>query len=203
MGKIGRKEGHKGYWKGKTFNKPSVFTDVNEWIGWGKLEKIVNKPERKRDRMILKTMFETGSRVSEVIKYRKENFKIEPNIIRVQHAPLVKHKQLEERWDFLIEKTEPFAQELIEYIENIDNWLFPSTLGEKPYLTRQHAWNVAKKADVYPHWFRSMRAFCLSWYHDLNVEELRAWFTWTDSNTPQHYARPSPDKTAEKFTKYK
>lgn len=203
MSNIGRKPGHKGYWKGKTWNKPSVFTDVNAWIGWGDLIEITDQPEKRRDRMILRFLFETGSRVSELIKYRKKNFVIENDVIRVVDAPLVKSDKFDNRWEFWIEKTEPLVSSMIEWLDEIDDWLFPSKLGKKPYLTRQYVWMVARReVDRYPHWFRSMRAFCMSWFHDLDLPRVRAWFTWTDPNTPQHYARPSPKKTAKKFRKY-
>lgn len=200
MSDIGRKPGHEGYWKGKTWKKPSVFTDIDEWIGWDKLQELVEGPEEEVDQMILKILFETGARVSELIQYKSEHFKLMGKLIRVEKAPLVKNDKLNYRWPYTIPANEPFAEDLLEWAKKRNGWLFPSKLGRKPYYTRQYVWNVAKEhIDKYPHWFRSQRAFCLSWYHDFRPEELQAWFTWTDAQTPQHYARPSPDKYSKKF----
>ena len=198
---VGRKPGFKGYWADHRLVKPSVFRDVNRWEGWEAIMQKINTPPGERERDFLALLFSTGARVSEAIQYRAENFVLEGDKILVRGAPLVKNKQLSERWDFYIERSEPQIPRLLSLIERVkESYLFPNRLGSRPYISRQYAWYFIKnELGLYPHWFRAQRAFCLTWYHGLDFEELRAWFTWLDPNTPQHYVRPSPKKIAQKF----
>lgn len=43
--------------------------------------------------------------------------------------------------------------------------------------------------DLFPHWFRSMRASFLVYVRDFNVYELRQWFMWKSLDTPGSYVR--------------
>lgn len=200
---VGRSSGFRGYWANHKLIKPSVFTDINSWIGWEKLQAKVGQIEKKRNRNIVRAIFETGGRVSEVIRLKPEHFRIEEDKIRVVGAPLEKNKRFDKRWPFLIEKTEPLMQPLLDWINESDEWLFPSPLGKDPFLSRQSVWIFLNdELGLYPHWFRSMRAWCLSWEYGLTRSELMDWFTWRREKTAQHYARTNPDETAEKFHAY-
>jgi len=201
---VGREPGFRGWWADHKLFKPSVFRDVNRWEGWDYIIDLVNTMPTERDKDLLTVLFETGARAAEAVQYRVENFIDEGDKILVTQAPLVKNKELGMRWDFYIEKSEPLVPRLMALIERIGSgYLFPSRLGNKPHLSRQYLWHTVKtNLNLYPHWFRAQRAFCLTWFHNLDFEELRAWFTWLDPNTPQHYTRPSPIKIAKKFRKF-
>lgn len=198
---VGREPGFRGYWADHKLFKPSVFRDVNRWDGWDSIMQKINMISRERDRDLLALLFLTGARVEEAVRYRAENFVDEGDKILVRGAPLVKNRKLDARWDYYIEKTEPPVPRLLARVGRVrEGYLFPSRLGKRPHLSRQYVWRFIKsELGLYPHWFRAQRAFCLTWFHNLDFEELRAWFTWLDPNTPQHYVRPSPRRTAQKF----
>ena len=200
---MGRLPGFKGYWSDHKLFKPSVFRDVHQWEGWQKTMTKINTPANLMQKAILMTLHQTGGRVSEVIQYGGKHFTEEDGLVLVHEAPLVKNKQLTCRWDFYIEKTEPPMTAFLEYIDrpSVKELLFPSMWGRK-FISRQYVWHLCHdQLGVYPHWFRSMRAFCLTWFHRIPYDKLLGWFTWLDVETAMHYTRPDPKHTAQLFTK--
>lgn len=200
---VGREKGFKGHWADHELIKPSVLTDVNEWIGWEELQKKIGKLPKERDQNIARALFETGGRVSEVIQLKPRHFQDDGEYVKVMGMPLEKSKKLTQRWPFLIEKTEPLMNSLLKWIMTRKNWLFPSPLGKNPYISRQYVWKfLHDELGLYPHWFRAQRAFCLAWEYGLTRSQIMDWFTWTHLPTAQHYARGSPYETAKKFHSY-
>lgn len=193
-----KKKKRRGWWAWHVFKKPSVFKLVHRWEGWEAIEKKLTAPPMSYYRDIVTTLFLTGCRASELGKYCAENFIDTGEHLLVRDAPLVKNRKITKRWDFYIPKDEPPAPRLIERIEKVKaNGGGPLFQTEVDRIT---VWWICRKfCGVWPHWFRSQRAFCLSWEYGLTYEELRAWFTWLDPNTPFFYARPSPRKIAEKL----
>lgn len=43
--------------------------------------------------------------------------------------------------------------------------------------------------DLFPHWFRSMRASFLVYVRNFNVYALKQWFMWKSLDTPGSYVR--------------
>lgn len=198
----GRKAGFKGYWADHELEKGNVYRDVDEWIGWEKLGDMVGQIEQSRDKNILRAIFLTGGRVSEVIRLKPGMFSEadENGLIRVMGAPLEKNKTLSERRPFYIKRDEPLMESLHEWIRGSNKWLFPSGLGKDPFVTRGWAWQVVNEAtNRYPHFFRALRATQLVYEYGLTYEDLIVWFTWQNVGTAMHYSKGDPRKIAEKM----
>ena len=142
-----------------------------------------------------------------------------PKLIMVENMPLLKrYKKLS---DFLDEKgdrhykteridatrdfsfrvdeplVKPMAEWIIHALDNRYEWLFPSPYTDKP-LTRKWAYQLTDKIgnrlgiELYPHWFRAMRASQLASEYDFREASLLEWFEWEKWETAKKYAKLGP-----------
>jgi integrase len=69
-----------GYWATHRYSRRSVERDVEEFVGWPKLEKLISKvPEynRERNQALFAATFLTGGRIEEVLQLVKSNFTVD------------------------------------------------------------------------------------------------------------------------------
>jgi integrase len=139
-----------------------------------------------------------------------------PRLIMVENMPLLKrYKKLSDflddkgekhykterinaTRDFSFRVDEPLVKPLVEWlIHAIDNhyeWLFPSPYTDKP-LTRKWAYQLIAKIgdrlniELYPHWFRAMRASQLASEYDFREASLLEWFMWEKWETAKKYTK--------------
>jgi len=103
--------------------------------------------------------------------------------------------------DFSFRVDEPLVKPMIHWVihalENRCEWLFPSPYTDKP-LTRKWAYQligkvgVKAKVEIWPHWFRSQRACCLSSEYELKESTLLEWFQWESWLTAKQYSKRGP-----------
>jgi hypothetical protein len=135
----------------------SVEKDVRGFCGWAFLLSLVKKTPLPY-RGFMATLFETGGRVSEVLKLRKRHFHLDlhPEIIVVDGMPVVKkYRKIGEipdpskkrgvRWitekkedtrTFPIKKTDPLTPYLISHLERSKDYLFSMNRLEAFRLVR-------------------------------------------------------------------
>jgi len=196
-----KKPGEKGY------KARSVKRDVISFCGWDFLIKIMKACPTKFHQALIAALFETGGRVSEVIKLKKRHFdlKTHPKLIIVRNMPLlkrfekirrVKHgnsvkwvtKKVEAYRTFPIRKDEPLVPYLLRYISDKreNQLLFPYSRVRVYQIVRQ----VGKilncpvpnarihSSQLYPHFFRSQRACQLVDDYGFDIFELDRFFGW-------------------------
>lgn len=101
-------------------------------------------------------------------------------------------KIFEIRKEFRFSTQEPFAQELIEWINKIDQgYLFS---GYKPQLSYMTAYRIIDSTGYYPHWLRAQRASCLIVEYGWKMEMMMEWMGWEELSTARHYAKYGPSE---------
>jgi len=164
------------YWDKHELHRQSVDELVDEFVGWKPIIELVNFPENQRDKVFLSSMFQTGGRVSEVLRLRYDYFLVLPKekVIRVSYMPLLKRykkvkaiikedgskgweteKLLKHRKPFSIDMREPITNLLTDYLSmkpGGDLLLFPSPSrvneNNRPLpLTRFWAYKFVRKLD--------------------------------------------------------
>ena len=145
-----------GYWSTHKYERMSVKAHVTEGFpGWQPLKELISLADSGRNRAFLICLFATGSRVSECLSLRSENFEVRPEegIAIIRGAMLEKRyrkiSQLEggkwvteklsvKRKPFPLVLKEPLTAYLLEWVNSKDGLLFPST-----YTPRQLTWHWA------------------------------------------------------------
>lgn len=80
-------------------------------------------------------------------------------------------------------------------LESVDDWLFPSPLDPSKHISRKWAYLMISKTgdklgmELWPHWFRAMRASQLASEYDLAEASLLEWFEWTKWETAKKYTK--------------
>ena len=199
-----------GYWKTHKYKRHSVERDVDDFIGWPKLQEML-KDGRERDKVFASVAFETGGRVSEVRALHRNNFiLINPKVILVTKMQVLKrfHREFDQetgekkvvkdivyRKTFPIKRNEPLAVIMLKWIEDSDGWLFPTDRGDEAYLGRTMSYNIARRLGdnigmwIYPHWFRAQRASQLRIEYGFDTLDLMEFFAWEDVKTATRYAK--------------
>ncbi len=175
--------------------------EIESFCGWDYLLKLVKKCRLERNRALISALFETGGRVSEVLKLKKDNFIVQDPYIIVKAMPVMKrYKKIEEyidkegkkRWmtenkkatrTFPIHLKEPLCPFLLNYIEkNETKMLFN--------ISRIQAYRIIRglDAEIFPHWFRAQRASQLALEYGFDIHDLIDFFNWKNVQTAAHYS---------------
>jgi len=179
----------KGWWASHDFKKHSV-NEIDEFIGWGKLQAIAEAATNFRNKALPLVLFHTGTRVSEGLQLRKGHFDLsDPAWVRCVDVPIVKQKVSKPFRTFSFPRDEPTWHFVEEYLgildENAPLFKFDRTqsyniithLGESVGLT---IWN---------HWFRSQRASQMGAEYELTENDLMEWFKVKDRNWARRYCK--------------
>jgi len=173
----------------------------------------------KRDKGLITALFLTGGRVIEVLELRKRNFELDdPEWIIVRGMRVAKrYKKIGEYMDkegntrwitetkfeprgrFPIPRKEPLVPYLLDHLNQVDDYLFPSpkTTKKRPHMTTTRAYqivnNVGKRLGVhlYDHWFRAQRACQLAEEYEFELHDLLDFFGWKHIETARRYSRLS------------
>ena len=149
-----------------------------------------------------------------------------PKLIMVENMPLLKRykklgdflddkgdrhyktERINATRDFSFRADEPLVKPMVEWIihvlDNKQEWLFPSPYTDKP-LTRKWAYQFIDKIgakigiEIYPHWFRAMRASQFASEYDFREASLLEWFQWEKWETAKKYAKLGPLGLAKKM----
>jgi len=240
------------YWKehGADYQRASVGTDIEEFVGWDTLLDLIKECEKteyapspafdvdatdyrsrliRRDQALIAALFLTGGRANEVVELRVSNFDLHtnPEYIYVRGMKVSKrYRKLETikhsdgtrsyvtepmdvtRGVFTLPRDEPLVPYLEEWIQTIDDYLFPSPT-KKPHLSRQRAYQIVKEIgkrvgiEIWVHWFRSQRASQLVQEHEFNIHLLADWFRWTKLDTARTYTKLNPSAYNKQYEKTK
>lgn len=221
-----------GYWATHEYKRVSV-GDIPEFVGWDFLLKLVDRANQveyidryynERDKALVAALFETGGRVSEVLSLRQKNFDFDTseNFILVKGMPVLKRikktglrivdgkrkweteRKVMSRGIFPIRREDPLTPILANWVENVDDYLFPGRSFQRPYLspTRVYQIVVGLGVDLHtnPHWFRSQRASQLASEYGWDLGELMEFFIWKKVETAQKYARLGWQDLARRMT---
>jgi len=175
---------------------------VESFCGWDYLLELIDKCKCKRNRGLISALFETGGRVSEVLRLKKANFIIQEPYIIVKAMPVLKrYEKIGERLDdegnkrwitrpkngyrtFPIHTKEPLCQALVDYIVNLES-------AQLFRLSRSQVYRIVTKTDnqIFPHWFRAQRASQLAVEYGFDMHDLVDFFNWKSLGTAVHYSR--------------
>lgn len=183
----------------------SVERDVTEFCGWDRLLRIVEKmgglkapypPEMLQ--ALVAALFETGGRISEVLKLKRRNFdlKTEPGFAIVKAMPVLKRKP-----GTATDRTFPIncKDPLWPYLER---WIKQCKPDEPLFrISRSKVWGLLREVDrsVYPHWFRAQRASQLAFEKGLDVGDLSEFFAWKHFPTALRYSHRGYRGLAERM----
>jgi len=191
--------------------KRSVET-VETFCGWDYLLDMTDRCDNLRDKALISALFETGGRVSEVLKLEKRHFMIQEPYLVVRAMPVLKRyrkigeyhdEEGKKRWITeelkgyrtfpipLKEKLTPYLLEWMDYVKT--DRLF--------HISRVHAWRIVTKInpDVFPHWFRAQRASQLALEYGFDMHDLLDFFAWKSMPMALHYARMGWKGLAQKM----
>jgi len=185
----------------------SVERDVKEFCGWDRLSEIVEKigeletpyPSKMLQALIA-TLFETGGRVSEVLKLRRGNFDLgsDSSLAIVKAMPVLKRKpETSTDRTIPIKRSDPLWPYIEAWLEDKkpDDILFD--------ISRSKVWGLLKEIDeeLYPHWFRAQRASQLAFEYGWDASRLSEFFAWKHFPTALKYARRGYKGLAEEMKK--
>ena len=176
--------------------------EIESFCGWDYLLNLVDKCGWLRDKALISTLFETGGRVSEVLKLKAENFEVKDKFIIVKGMPVLKryrktgeyvNEDGKTKWitkktmgyrTFPIPLKEPLVPYMIEWLDYVKN-------GQLFRISRVQVYRILRKidSDIYPHWFRAQRASQLALEYGFDVHDLVEFFDWRDLKTAIHYSR--------------
>jgi len=175
----------------------SVERDVTGFCGWPKLLEIVEKAGKIGSRVysgeflqaLIATLFETGGRISEVLKLKPENFDLEASKeFAIAKMPLVKRKKgttTPTIRTIPIKRNDP----LWPFLER---WVKRHKQGERLFqVSRSKAFLLIRSMgrELYPHWFRAQRASQLALEYGWDAGKLSEYFSWKHFPTALRYAR--------------
>ena len=218
--RLGRKK--PGWWATHDYERRAVSRDVEEFVGWGTLLRIVEACETPLEKAFIATLFSTGARVSECLQLTRDMFEEIPEegLIICRGAPLLKrYKKVEElpgggwetetveayRRPFPLILQEPLMPLVADWIKEAHGYLFPSPRRPGKPLSRAWAFKVcgrlqaATGIDIWPHWFRSQRASQLVSDYQFELLDLLDFFSWDKVDTAITYTRRGPWGLARKM----
>ncbi len=151
-------------------------------------------------------LYETGARVSEVVRLRIGDLAVDEYGFKVT----IRRSKSEERTVRVIE----YAPLLREYLDELhpfpddpEAWLFPQKRNLKKHVTRQEVWNVMsyyakqlgfEKYGLHPHLFRHVRAYELL-QRGLSEKYLLTIFGWRTREMIDVYAKLLPSDVDQKL----
>lgn len=220
-------KGREGYWATHKFHRRSVEDlQVESFCGWRiflDLIEACNDKDRytpyhfpycsERDKALISAAFETGGRISEVLKLRKKMFTISDEWVLVENMPLLKRfkkrkildKETEETItvtkpipttrDFVFRRSEPLSEFVVAWIDQRNDYLFPSYRKSRfPHIHPTRAYEIvtelAKKInyEMWPHRIRSERASQLGREYKWSLEKIMRFFGWKTTSMAIRYA---------------
>jgi len=164
----------------------------------------INRTKNKRDAALIATLYLTGCRIEELLKYK--HYKLD-----IKGKP-VKKEQIEIRGDEIIFRNirclkltrnrngvkshraqvrnipivfnqleKPLIRYLMDYIKGLN--------PEDPLfnITRWRAYQILSEIGLYPHLLRHARLTHLAVDYDFGEAQLRHFTGWSTSNTAKHY----------------
>ncbi len=179
------------WWSTHEYKRHSV-GEVDEFVGWGKLNEICEAGQSLRNRALPATLFLTGTRISEAIQLRQAHFDLEDGTwVRCSNVPLVKQKVAKPFRTFSFLKAEPLWSYLKEYVEapifalKSNQLLFP--IGSN--MAYKIVTELGRKAGVtiWNHWFRSQRASQMGAEYNMTENDMMEWFKIRDRNWARRY----------------
>ncbi len=190
----------KGYWSNHKYKRRSV-ESIKSFCGWPYLEKLSVTCKNERDSALISLLFSTGGRISEVLKLKKDNFRIdEKHIILVAMPVLKRYKKIgliemangKKKWrtkkeigyrTFPIRIDEPLVKYFVNYVDAKKKNIFK--------IGRIRAYQIITELepDIYPHWFRSQRASQLAFEYGFQEHDLIEYFMWRNYLTAFRYSR--------------
>jgi hypothetical protein len=193
--------------------KRGVDKDVFGFCGWDYLRLLVGVCGDSFDKALISGLFETGGRISEVLKLRFDNFHFgkfsDPRIVVVEMT--VSKRRRPEMRVFPIRSDEPLAPYLLSYVKSVKGLLFPisrvtafltiRSVGERLARRGVHPdFSAIKSSQLYPHWFRAQRASQLRADYGFDEYDLKDFFHWRRSGEmPSIYSRLSWEQLALKM----
>lgn len=170
-----------------------------------------------RDKALIAALFLTGGRVNEVVPLRKSQFEIHPLSLQVRGMRVLKrYKKLGHTVDeqgrkhyvtetiaatrgiVPIRYAEPLVPVLLGYLKTVDDFLFPSPVRSRDYISGAWAYQIVTSigerlgVEVWPHWFRSQRASQLATEYSFDIQVLADWFKWSKLDTARIYTKLDP-----------
>lgn len=227
-----KNRGRIGYWATHKYHRRSVEDlQVESFCGWKVFLQMIETAKDKdrynpieyaycsqRDIALVTTAFETGGRISEVLKLRKQMFTVDDEWILVENMPLLKRwkkrKTIDEETgetrvvtkpipttrDFVFRRAEPLAEFIVQWLDECDDYLFPSFRKSKlPHLCQVRAYQIITELaerihfNMWPHRIRSERASQLGREYKWNLEKILRFFGWKSMNTAMRYAHAGID----------
>jgi integrase len=164
----------------------SVDRDVHGFCGWDFLQLLISKCLRDEEKLLISTLFETGGRIGEVLKLRRENFVDKGDFIVVDSMSVEKRREVAYR-TFPIPKHEPLAKVMLDGLSNVRDFLFDFNRVTAFNMVRRVGKRVGdikvpfssiKAFEIHPHWFRAMRAAQLKSEYDFDAFSLASFFGW-------------------------
>jgi integrase len=165
--------------------------EVDEFIGWGRIEELSKLAISPRDKALPAALFETGCRVSEGIQLKKSHFDLTDSIwVTCVEIPIVKQKMGKKTRTFSFPRDEPLWKVVEAYLQGLpkdDSPLFP--------FTRLRAYQIVKELgrgiglEIWAHWFRSQRASQMGSEYRLTENELMEWFKVKDPTWARRYCK--------------
>jgi len=168
----------------------------------------------RRDQALIATLFETGGRVSEVVQLRRRNFRIGDRAVIVTGMRVLKRFEkvgeytdddgrkrwvtkpvYETRGRFPIRIDEPLVPYMLDWIREVDDYLFPSTDPSREHISRSWAYKIVRRVGdrlgrhIWPHYFRSQRASQLVQDYGFTLHQLVRFFNWENIPTALRYAK--------------
>lgn len=190
-----------GYWSNHKYKRRSVTKDSElGFLGWKWIAEQLNKfktEKARRNRALFLTIFKTGARINEVLSLQRSNFIQEGNHIVIIDMMKEKDKDNKTYLPIRIPKQEPFNAEWIMWINDRQNWLFPSPNKEDKSLSYIRAYQIITSTGTYPHFLRSQRSSMEMEYYNINPDQIVALRQWKTDKMKYVYARGSIKKQAE------
>jgi integrase len=227
-----------GYWSHNKYYRLNVKDYVESFCGWDPLKQLVSYAGNQRNQAFISSLFLTGGRVSEVLSLKRQNFEIRQaeGIIIVRNMKLLKRyrkvkevkvngqkkwiteKLFKTRNPFPISTHEPLTPMLLEWLNQTEDYLFPSPYKIEKPLSRFWAYKLIRKIDktipqklreqlglnkpfivngkkisdtihLWLHYFRSQRASQLVSDYGYEVIDLIDYFSWEKYETAFRYAK--------------
>ncbi len=187
----------KGYWADHNYKRHSV-DEIEEFIGWENLIKLIEKGNNLRNRALPAALFSTGTRISEGLQLRLSHFDLtDKEIVRCIKVPIVKQKKIYNKFrTFSFPRDEPAWHYVEEHIVKLKSRI--RIRNKDPLLfqiKRVQSYNIVKdlgkqcKLEIWNHWFRSQRASQIGYEYDFTENELMEWFKVIDPTWARKYCK--------------
>ena len=141
-----------------------------------------------RDRALVKLMFLTGARVSELVELRPEDLRVEGDYLVVE-LPTRKNPDVPVR-AIPISLDDPWLDDVLAWLKKVRRkgwrWLFPGKSKDKHITDRAVRKIIARLGLGWPHRLRHSRLTELA-RMGATDQELVRWAGWSDSRPAQFY----------------